>query len=227
MKYKVILFDADETLFDFKKTEEYAFERTIKEFNINYDREYHFKTYKIINKNIWNELEKGLIGPKKLKVERFNRLKQKLNLSFCPEDFSCKYGEFLGEGSFVFEDAPNIVNELSKKYRLGIITNGLAKVQNNRIRNSSIYKYFDNLIISEEVNVSKPNPEIFKISLNDLNHEDKSSVLIVGDSLTSDIKGGINFDIDTCWYNPNKIENTTDMKPTYEINNLMDLLNII
>lgn len=82
-------------------------------------------------------------------------------------------------------------------------------------------------MISEEVKVSKPNPKIFEHALNNMNHIDKRNVLMVGDSLTSDIQGGINFGIDTCWFNPNKIVNRTDIKPTYEISNLMKLKNIL
>ena len=94
-----------------------------------------------------------------------------------------------------------------------------------RIRKSIIAKYFDDIVISEEVMVSKPDPKIFEHALlSNINHTDKSNVLIVGDSLTSDIQGGINFGIDTCWFNPNNIVNKTGIKSTYEISNLMDLL---
>jgi len=227
MKYKVILFDADETLFDFNKSEANAFEKTINNFNMEYDSEYHYKIYKEINKGIWSEFEKGLIDAKDLKIERFKRLSEGLGVSFDPKEFSDVYLEFLSQESNLFDEAYDLIYSLSKNYKLGIITNGLAKVQNNRFKKSPISKYFDSIIISEEVNVSKPNPKIFEYSLDSLKHEDKNSVLIVGDSLTSDIKGGLNFGIDTCWYNPYKIENTSEIVPKYEINNLAELKNIL
>lgn len=114
-----------------------------------------------------------------------------------------------------------------KDYRLAIVTNGLKDVQNNRIRKSTIAKYFEDIVISEEVELSKPDPKIFELSLNNIKHTDKNKVLIVGDSLTSDIQGGINFGVDTCWFNPNKVSNETGIKPTYEISNLMKLKDIL
>lgn len=122
--------------------------------------------------------------------------------------------------SFLYDDSIEVIESLHKNYRLSIITNGLTSVQENRIRKSVIAKYFENIIISEEISVSKPNPKIFEYALQNMNYGDKSKVLMVGDSLTSDIQGGINFGIDTCWYNPNKIVNETKLKPTYEISAL-------
>lgn len=107
------------------------------------------------------------------------------------------------------------------------MTNGLKDVQDNRIRKSIIGKYFENVVVSEEINISKPDPKIFEYALNSINYSDKSKVLIVGDSLTSDIQGGLNSGIDTCWFNPNNIINNTSIKPTYKITNLMDLKNIL
>lgn len=227
MKYEVILFDADDTLFDFKKSEEYAFERAINEFDIKYDRNYHYKIYKNINKKIWEELEKGLILVEDLRVERFKRFSKKLNISVDPRKFNKVYSDFLSETSFLIEDSHKLISSLSEKYRLCIITNGFADVQNKRIKNSILNDYFENIIISEEANASKPDPKIFEHTFKILNLKDKSSVLIVGDSLTSDIKGGVNFGIDTCWYNPDKDSNDSDVKPKYEINTLNELMDIL
>ena len=227
MKYDIIIFDADETLFDFKKSERDAFKNTILEFNINYDENYHLKIYKDINTAIWKELEDGLITQQKLKVERFKRLSDALNASFDEVEFSKSYMKHLSYASFLYDDSLALIESLSKDYRLSIITNGLKDVQNNRIRKSIIGKYFEDIVISEEVGVSKPDPKIFEHALNNLNYTDKNKVLMVGDSLTSDIQGGINFNIDTCWFNPNKIVNGSKIKPTYEISNLMDLKKII
>ncbi|WP_195263922.1 MULTISPECIES: YjjG family noncanonical pyrimidine nucleotidase [unclassified Clostridium] len=227
MKYEVILFDADETLFDFKKSEKYAFEQAILEFNIDYREDYHLKIYSDINAAIWKEFECGLITQEKLKVERFRRLSNKLKIKFDEIAFSKSYLKHLSHSSFLYGKSANIIETLSKNYKLAIITNGLSDVQSNRIRKSSIAKYFDDIVISEEVGISKPTPKIFEITLNNLNYNDKSKVLMVGDSLTSDIQGGVNFGIDTCWYNPNKILNKTTLKPTYEISELLDLYEVL
>ena len=227
MKYEVLLFDADETLFDFKKAEKYAFENSIQEFNIEYNENYHYKIYEEINKNIWLEFEKGSITQEKLKTERFKRLSKEINIPFDETGFSKAYIYHLSNASFLYNDSAELIKNLSKDYKLAIITNGLTDVQSKRIRQSVIAKYFDTIIISEEVKISKPNPEIFEIALNKLNYKDKSKVLMIGDSLTSDIQGGINFDIDTCWINFNKSKNLTSTIPTYEISSLNELIKII
>ncbi|MZK53792.1 YjjG family noncanonical pyrimidine nucleotidase [Clostridium beijerinckii] len=219
MKYEVILFDADDTLFDFKKSEREAFKNTILEFNINYDENYHLKIYQDINTAIWKEFEQGLITQEKLKVERFKRLADKLKISFDEIEFAKSYMQNLSNCSFLFDGSLELIEHLSKNYKLSIITNGLTSVQENRIRKSIISKYFEDVVISEEISISKPNPKIFEHALKNISHTNKSTVLMVGDSLTSDIQGGINFVIDTCWYNPNKLKNNSNMTPKYEISN--------
>jgi len=223
MNYDIIIFDADETLFDFKKSEQDAFKQTIIEYGIVYEENLHFKVYKEINTAMWLDLEKGLITQKKLKTERFKKFSAKLDLGFDENDFAKSYMKNLSFASFLYDDSLALVESLHKDYRLTIITNGLTDVQDRRIRNSSIAHYFEDIVISEEVKVSKPNPQIFERALNNINYTNKEKVLMVGDSLSSDIQGGINFGIDTCWYNPNEVTNETDVKPTYEVSSLMNL----
>lgn len=227
MKYEVIIFDADDTLFDFKRSEREAFKNTMLEFDIEYDENHHLKIYQGINNAIWKEFENGLITQEKLKVERFKRLSDALNTKFDETLFAKSYIKHLANASFLFEDSLELVESLHKDYKLTIVTNGLKDVQHKRINKSLIAKYFQHIVVSEEVTVSKPDPRIFDHALNNLNHTDKSKVLIVGDSLSSDIKGGINSGIDTCWYNPHKNVNMTDIKPTYEISSLSELKGIL
>ncbi|ATD56098.1 YjjG family noncanonical pyrimidine nucleotidase [Clostridium chauvoei] len=227
MKYEVILFDADETLYDFKKSEREAFKNTMLNFKIKYDESYHLKTYQEINTALWMEFEQGLITQEKLKVERFKRLSDRLDLSFDENIFAKSYMEHLANASFLYDDSIDLIESLNKFYKLAIVTNGLTFVQDKRIRKSIISKYFDTIVISEEVLISKPNPKIFEHTLKNINHTDKSKVLIVGDSLTSDIQCGINFGIDTCWYNPNNIINETSIKPDYEISNFNELKSLL
>ena len=227
MKYEVIIFDADETLFDFKKSEREAFKNTMLEFGVDYDPNYHFKIYQDINTTIWKEFEEGLITQEKLKIDRFKRLCNAINMDFDEKKLAKAYMNHLGDGSFLLEGAENLVKDLKDTYKLLIVTNGLTKVQNKRIKKSIIAHYFQDIIISEEVNVAKPNPEIFQLALNNITQHDKSKVLIIGDSLTSDIQGGINFGIDTCWYNPNKVENLKNIKPTYEVSNFDEIKKLL
>lgn len=223
MKYNTIIFDADDTLFDFKKSEREAFKNTMLEFNYNYDESYHLKIYHEINAAIWREFEDGLISQKELKVERFKRFSDKLELELDAESFAKAYAKHLANQSFLYEDSIALIESLSKDYNLTIVTNGLTDIQEKRIKKSPIAKYFKNIIISEEVKVSKPDPKIFEYTLIGIKYIDKSKVLMVGDSLNSDIRGGNNFGIDTCWFNQDKVMNKTDVIPTYEISNLLEL----
>lgn len=227
MKYKVILFDADETLFDFKKAEKEAFKNTMIEFNIDYDENYHFSTYKEINTAIWKELEDGLITQEKLKTERFRRFIHKLDLNFNENDFASTYMKHLANGSFLFDGAIELIEDLSSKYILSIVTNGLTAVQEGRLKKSIIANHFKDIVISENIGIAKPHPDIFEHAINNLGVFNKDEILMIGDNLNSDIKGGINYNIDTCWYNPNKLENKTDLKPTYEVCDYTELRSLL
>lgn len=227
MKYKVIIFDADDTLFDFKKSEREAFKNTMEEFNLEYDENFHFKVYKEINTTLWKDFELGIIPQEKINEVRFKIFSEALNIKFNTDKFADSYIKNLGNASFLYEESIELIESLYKDYLLFIVTNGLKDVQNNRIKKSIIAKYFKNIIVSDEVKVAKPNPKIFEYALTDATNTYSYEILIVGDSLSSDIQGGINLKADTCWYNPNKIENKTTITPTYEIYNLMELKDIL
>lgn len=227
MKYEILIFDADETLFDFRKSEEYAIKNTLIDFNIEYKREEHLTIYRDINDTLWREYEKGNITQKELKIKRFKILSNTLNIKFDENEFAKVYIKYLSNSSFLYKNSLPLVKDLHIDYKLLIITNGLSNVQNNRIKKSPIGKYFEDIIISEEVGFQKPNPEIFEYALRRFNGIDKNKFLMIGDSLTSDIKGGINFGIDTCWFNPNKLINETDLNPTYEISDITEVKNIL
>jgi 2-haloacid dehalogenase len=227
MKYKVILFDADKTLFDFKKAEREAFKNTMIDFGVDYDEDYHFNTYEEINSAIWKELEQGLITQQKLKVERFRRFIDKIEMNFDENEFASTYMKYLGDGSFLFEGAIELIEDLSKKYTLSIVTNGLTVVQERRIKKSVIAKYFKDIVISEEIGIAKPHPDIFEHAINNLGEFNKDEILMIGDNIGSDIKGGINYNIDTCWYNPNKVENKTDLIPTYEMSDYNEIRSLL
>jgi putative hydrolase of the HAD superfamily len=142
-------------------------------------------------------------------------------------EFAKSYMQNLSNCSFLFDGSLELIENLSKNYKLLIITNGLTAVQENRIRKSIISKHFEDVVISEEISISKPNPKIFEHALENIHHTNKNTVLMVGDSLTSDIQGGINFGIDTCWYNPNKLENNSNITPKHEISNFEALNHLL
>jgi putative hydrolase of the HAD superfamily len=133
----------------------------------------------------------------------------------------------LSYASFVFPEAEKLMEKLQGKYKMAIITNGLTQVQTRRIRNAPLADYFQEVVISEEIGISKPSPQIFQYTLDKLGHTDARNVLMIGDSLTSDIKGGEDYGMDTCWFNPGGKENHTSVNPTYEVRRLMDILDIL
>lgn len=227
MKYEVILFDVDDTLFDFPKAEAHALSSSFEEFGIQDTDATIVSQYHSINKQLWNEYEQGLITPAELKVERFNRLISSNNLQLNADDFSSRFLNYLGEGAFLLEGAAELCNSLCGQCRLAVITNGFREVQLARIQKGGIAVCFEHIIVSEETGYQKPHTGIFDYAFQKLNISDRSNVLIVGDSLTSDIQGGINYGIDTCWYNPLGKDNTTALKPTYEIKQLSELLAIV
>lgn len=227
MKYELLLFDADETLFDFKMAEKQAFLKALKDYKLELDEEESLKLYSQINKHIWEEFERGEITGDRLRVERFERFSKKVEVDFDAVGFSKAYAKFLGEGAYLFEDSVEVIDYLSKKYKLALVTNGLKDVQKSRISKTPLKDYFQELIISDEIKISKPDPRIFDYTLDKLGYKDKSRVLMIGDSLTSDMQGGVNAGIDTCWYNPNHLENKSGLNLTYEIHSLKELKEIL
>ncbi len=227
MKYEVLIFDADETLFDFEKSERYALEHAMKELGISYNESYHLPIYSKINETIWKELERGQITQDALKAERFRRFIDKIEVSIDANDLSSAYLRHLSDASFLLEGSYELIEALKPNYRMIIVTNGLTSVQMKRIRSSILAPFFEGVIISEEINLSKPNAAIFDYALESIQYRDKQKVLMIGDSLTSDMKGGNNAGIDTCWYNPNQKENTNGASITYEVSNFEELKQLL
>ncbi|MGC5327569.1 YjjG family noncanonical pyrimidine nucleotidase [Brevibacillus sp. SYSU BS000544] len=226
MRYETILFDVDDTLFDFKKSEKNALHHAFIAFGLPTGQENYGARYQEISKGLWRDLEQGLITLSELGVERFKRLFLACNLGINAEAFSNVYLGYLGKEIHLIQGAVELCENLAG-CRLAIITNGFANVQTSRIGGSPLSNTFEHIIISEQVGFQKPDREIFDYAFTKLQITDKAKVLIVGDSLTSDIQGGINYGIDTCWFNPHRKDNNTGIKPTYEISELTELLPIV
>ena len=226
MKYDVLLFDLDDTLFDFGETEKHALDNSFRAFSLPNGLTEYRASYKEISKGLWNDLEQGRISLSDLKVERFKRLFLQHQLLLSPEDFGQIYIENLGREVHMIEGVQEMLINLSS-CRLVILTNGFQEVQHARIALSSLNHIFEAIFTSEESGFQKPQKEIFNYVFEKLGISNKRNVLMIGDSLTSDILGGNNFGIDTCWFNPHNIENVTNIKPTYEISNYEELQQIV
>lgn len=227
MNYKILLFDADETLFDFAKSERYALEHMIQDFGIPYQEKIHLKLYIEVNSAIWKEFESGQITQEKLKTERFARFGKRLGAELDAELCAERYMSHLADASYLLDGAQKVVEELQRSYRIGVVTNGLAAVQDKRVRHSVLQPYFETVVVSEELGIAKPNPGIFEYALKTMGVRDKSTVLMIGDSLTSDIQGGINAGLSTCWVNAHGKEHPASIQPDYEVKHVQELLKIL
>ncbi|MBS3741022.1 MAG: YjjG family noncanonical pyrimidine nucleotidase [Candidatus Cloacimonetes bacterium] len=228
MHYNFILFDLDGTIFDFHKAEEYALKKLFQFFNIKGDFEELKNTYIDINLSTWEEFRKQKISAAELKTKRFKLFSNKINMQISPQEFSRMYQKFLSESADLLDGAKEALDSLKQQnIELVLITNGLADVQNRRLQNSTIKKYFSDLFISEEIGYAKPHPKIFEHIFQKFFSAEKDKTLIVGDNLESDIKGGNDFGIKTCWFNPNSVENVSTIVPDYEITQLREIAHII
>ena len=218
MKYTWLLFDADHTLFDFDLAEVKALANSFAEFGYPYN-EATGQTYRTINQQIWRELERGEITPNELRTTRFLRLYNAVGIQAEPEPFSDAYLRHLANCGDLIDDAETIIQQ----YKLALITNGLSDVQRPRLATSPLQPYFQTITISDEIGYAKPDPRIFDAAFAQMGNPAKTEVLIIGDSLSSDMQGGVNYNIDTCWFNPqNKPLNGLPI--TYEIQQLAELL---
>jgi len=223
MRFKYLLFDADGTLFDYKHAELQAFRNTLMGFHITGNIEELHASYKTINYAIWKDFEEYKISAKELRVERFKRFLAKEQLHHDSKEMSKTYIDNLSEGTMLLDGAKEIINYLHNDYSVSLITNGLADVQYSRIRNSELKDGFDHIFISEEIGFPKPLKEIFEHVFKVLGYPQKEEVLIVGDSFRSDIVGGKNYGIKTCWFNPKQFKNENGFEPDYEIRKLLEL----
>lgn len=226
MKYKWLLLDADGTLFDYDLAEATALRQTFEELGCGYKARYA-DAYRQINGWIWLEFEQGRITQERLRTRRFELLFEHLELECDAETFSARYLSNLAKGTDLIGGVEEVLRALHGKVGLVMITNGLKDVQRPRFAQSLIAEYFADFLISEEVGAAKPSREIFDVAFARMGQPHKDEVLIVGDSLSSDIKGGNNYGIDTCWFNPAGKPRSLDVEVRYEIGDLCELLGIL
>jgi 2-haloacid dehalogenase len=225
--YELVFIDLDETLMDFKAAERSALESSFREFGLEL-AEATIQLYEVKNTALWQALERGEVNQEQLKVERFRQVFQELGWAVDPATFSAVYIEFLSHGIYPLAQAEETCAWLASRYRLAIVTNGIAAVQYPRILDSGIAPYIEAIIVSEEAGCSKPNPAIFEFGCKRLGFHDKTAMLMVGDSLVSDIQGAVNFGMDSCWLNGSgKPVPPEGPQPTYEIGSLAELRQLL
>ena len=226
-RYDVLLFDLDDTLLDFAVAEKSALKRAFESVGYPYDEEKHLPLYQHHNRANWAAFEAGEIDVDTLKTKRFKDFCDAISPIFDPDLFRRFFVMYLGESAHSIAGAPRVVQALSKQYRLALITNGLKDVQRARLKRWELAVHFPVVVISDEIGAKKPDPEFFDHTLRSLGHPDKDRCLIIGDSLTSDIQGGVNAGIETCWFNPHGKNAEGGATPTYQVKELRELLDLL
>lgn len=226
MPYTTILLDLDHTLFDTDASEIAAFEQTMAAAGI-LDAGRYLPAYQKINLELWAAVERGEISPNVIRNGRFERFVAEQEIDADPVQMADNFVIGLGMNGDLYDGAYEAIEQLSKRAALAMVTNGLGEVQRTRIDRLGIGDYFDAVAISAEVGASKPDVEIFDFAFRSLGQPTKETAVMVGDNLLADIRGGINYGIATCWYNPHgRPSNGTD-RSDYEIEDLKELCTLL
>lgn len=227
-KYNWILLDLDDTLFDYAQTEYHSLKLLCEEFFGQFDDKLH-QSYSVINRGFWNDFQNGKIGIDDVKVGRFNDFAAANfpDNKITPKELSERFIDFLSKSVFMLDGAIEFMDFLVEhNFKISAITNGIQRNQRSRIKLSGLDKYFDHVIISEEVGHAKPKIEYFDFAKDKIGFVNEQT-LIVGDNIESDIRGGHNYGIDTCWFNLQKKENSSDINPTYEVDTFDNLQKLL
>ena len=225
-KYRTLLFDADDTLLDFRAAEKNALRMLFEEQNIPLTDEMEAH-YKEINQDLWEAFEEGKLDRDEVVNTRFSILFKEYNRIVDGALLERNYRNYLDEGNQLVNGAFEVITELQNQYDIYIVTNGVSKTQLKRLCASGLHPLLKDVFVSEDTGFQKPMKEFFDYVFARIPNFDVKQALIIGDSLSSDIKGGHLAGLDTCWFNPEKKPNNTNIVPTYEIQKLKDIYHIL
>jgi len=227
MKYSYLLFDADDTLFDFPKASARAFEKMCRAHDIPYTPEV-YRLYREINVELWAAFDRGELSKEFITLERYVRFLKALDLDRDPAACNQDYLSALGEGIYPLPHSEEVCRELkSRGHRMYLITNAVASVQRSRLRNSVFADLFESAFISEEAGAAKPSREYFNYVARRLPGMTAKNALVIGDSLSTDMRGANNAGLPCCWFNPAGKPRAEELRIDYEIRDLRELLEIV
>ena len=222
MRYDWIVFDADDTLFDFGQAEHHAIGRLLTGIGLD-DNAEHRELYSGINRHLWQEMERGAIRPEAIKLMRIRRLFDEVGVDEAAEPWAEHFLDFLAEGSTLLPGTLSTLQRLAEHASLAVLTNGLTRVQRPRLEHSGLAPLISALVVSEDVGVGKPDPRIFEAMNLAMASPARERVLMVGDRYETDIQGGRNYGWDTAWLTPTV---PADLEPpTRQIQHIEELAN--
>jgi len=223
---KNIFLDLDDTILDFQKAEAIALSKTLTILGLTPTNEI-ISRYSQINLEQWRLLEEEKCTREQVLINRFKILFLEFGINCSGLEAKEQYEQLLGVGHYFIPNALDILETLHTQYNLYLASNGTSAVQASRIKSAGIEKFFKEIFISEHIGYNKPNLAFFEHCFDNIADFAKDETIIIGDSLTSDIKGGNNAEIYTCWFNPNRTINNTNIFPDYEIIELNDISTVI
>lgn len=225
---KTLLWDIDGTLLDFTKAEAYGIRKCFEQFGLGECTDEMLKRYSKINRKYWEALERGELTKNQVLYDRFVEFFASEGIDFQRiTEFNDEYQLRLGDKAFFCDNALETVEALRGRYRQYAVTNGTIVAQKRKLTQSGLINIFDGIFISDEIGFEKPDIEFFKAVQEKIGAFSHDEVMIIGDSLTSDMRGGNNADILCCWYNSHGAENKEGIKFDYEINNISEVIGII
>jgi YjjG family noncanonical pyrimidine nucleotidase len=222
--YQLLLFDIDNTLIDYEKTEIKALKAVYRSFFSNFCAfDQMIREFNNINSHCWQKYRQGSIDIQELRLRRFNELTLRFNIKAAPNTIASTYEKVLGEKVYPYQDSKPFLSWAIKTYKLAVVSDGIAAVQRKKLKKTGFENFFSAIILSEEIGFQKPHKKIFQAALKKLNHKNHQS-LMIGDSIDGDLVGASNADIDFCWLNrkeeslPKKIS-----KPVIVAKNFIEL----
>ncbi len=227
MGYSCVILDFDDTLVDFKASEDECLKKLYEKYAIETTQE-NLDIYKNTNRHLWAEFDAGKIKKSVIERNRFRDVVSTFNIpNITSEQLNKEYLNFLKNSAILYDGVQEFLIDIEEHATLCIITNGIDYVQKSRIKVSGLADFFDGFYTSEKMGTSKPDKRAFHNPLKNLGIENFKNVLVVGDNLNTDIKGAINAGLDSCWFNMQNIENTTKITPKFIARDFTELKNII
>lgn len=217
-----LFLDLDDTILDFHKAEAVAVSKTFRDRGINPTKEM-VERYSAINKTHWEMMERGELTREQVLVRRFQVFFGELGMTADPVEVQRNYEQYLSIGHYFLPGAEAAVASLAGKYRLFLASNGSAKVQAGRMKSANLYRFFEQVFVSQDIGHNKPSRAYFESCFSKISGFDRTKALMVGDSLTSDIRGGNNAGIRTCWVNPHHLPADPEIPADYEIESIAQL----